>query len=192
MKVYIKKLVRLLFFLLAMPVIIIYFILANISNKDATFAGFSQALSLLPGKIGVYYRAAFYSIACRKFSSEVVVGFLTVFSHYDIEVESGVYIGPQCNIGKCKIGKNTLVGSGVHILSGGNQHGTDAGIDIKNQSGYFKKITIGTDCWIGNNATILESVSNRIVIGAGSLCVQRLEKEAGVYFGNPARFYKYR
>lgn len=191
MKRYLKLLFRGVFFLLALPASLLFFLLASISNKDATFAGFSQALSLIPGKIGTYYRAAFYSTVCKNVHRDIVVGFLTVFSHYDIEIEEGVYIGPQCNIGKCYIGKNTLIGSGVHVLSGNKQHGTaDKNLPMKSQKGIFRKIEIANNCWIGNSAMISANIAPDCVIGLGSLVIKDCEKAGSVYVGFPVKYIK--
>ncbi|WP_119395175.1 acyltransferase [Salinibius halmophilus] len=193
MKKYLKLLFRGLFFLLALPVCIMFWLLAAVSNKDATFAGFSQALSLIPGKIGVYYRAAFYSTVCKNVHRDIVVGFLTVFSHYDIEIEEGVYIGPQCNIGMCRIGKDALVGSGVHILSGKEQHSfEEKDVPIQQQKGQYKKVSIGTNCWIGNQATVLDNIERDCVVGAGSVVVHSSFKTGDIVAGNPARKIKSR
>ena len=117
-----KTIIKRLFRALTWPLYALYCVTARISDPDASFASFSQFLSLFPGKTGSYLRAAFYSQACPDTSDEIVIGFLTLLSHRDTTIERGVYIGPQCNIGMRKIGESTLIGSGVHILSGSRQH----------------------------------------------------------------------
>src|SRR5690554_268929 len=154
-----KRMVKSIFLLLVFPVYALYLLLRLTGSQDAVFASFSQALSLIPGKIGIYIRAAFYRLACTGTSDNISVGFLTILSHIDTTIKPGVYIGPQCNIGKCIIRENTLIGSGVHILSGRNQHYFFS-IDstIKSQGGKYTKISIGSDCWLGNQSTIMSSV----------------------------------
>src|SRR5690554_2108733 len=154
-KLFIKK----IFIILVMPIYALYFLISRGGKKDSVFHGFSQAISLVPGIIGIYIRAAFYRLACTGTSDNISVGFLTILSHIDTTIEPGVYIGPQCNIGKCIIRENTLIGSGVHILSGRNQHYFFS-IDstIKSQGGKYTKISIGSDCWLGNQSTIMSSV----------------------------------
>lgn len=188
MRKHIKKVFRIFFFLITLPVCVLFWVFSSVGSKDSTFSGFSQALSLLPGKIGSYVRSAFYSTVCKNVHSEIVVGFLTVFSHYDIDIEEGVYIGPQCNIGKCSIGKNTLIGSGVHILSGNKQHGSiDNSEEFKKQKSVFTKIKIGSNNWIGNLAIVQSSIyGSGIIVGSASLVVKDIVDENSVYLGSPA------
>lgn len=184
-----KFIFRLVFFILAYPMCLLFWIIAYVANKDSTFSGFSQALSLIPGKIGIYYRSAFYSTICRNVDQEVVIGFLTVFSHYDIEIEKGVYIGPQCNIGTCKIGQNTHIGSGAHILSGNKQHLRTEG---KGEliEGFYNKVTIRENVWIGNLSTIMASVSRNVNVGASSCVSKCIVEESITVVGNPAKRIK--
>jgi acetyltransferase-like isoleucine patch superfamily enzyme len=153
---------------------------------------FSQGLSLIPGKAGIYLRAAFYRLTCPHTSDEISVGFLTIFSHRDTTIQRGVYIGPQCNIGKCKIGENTLIGSGVHVLSGTRQHSfEDANKPIQEQGGHYQKIIIGDNTWVGNASVIACSVGSGCIIGAGSV----VTKEIGplnIAVGNPCSIIKKR
>lgn len=192
MRKLIKKTFKSVFKILLYPIYLWFSLLALMFNEDRVFASFSQALSLIPGKIGTYCRAAFYSLACPETSDEIVVGFLTIFSHRDTTIERGVYIGPQCNIGKCYIRKNTLVGSGVHVLSGNKQHNiSDLTKPIKNQGGTFKKIDICENCWIGNCAILYVDVPTNCVVAAGAIVTQ-LFNEGDVIAGSPGRVLKNR
>ena len=112
--------------------------------------------------------------------------------HQDTEINEHVYIGPQCNIGKSIIGKNTLIASGVHILSGKNQHNfDDIETPIQQQGGQFEKIRIGEDCWIGNAAVIMANVGNKAIVAAGTIVVKDVPPFA-IVAGNPAKILKYR
>jgi len=183
----IKRAIKTVFIILAAPLYLAFLVLAKISQEDSAFQGFSQALSLIPGKPGTYIRAAFYRLACPGTSDDISVGFLTLLSHRDTTIKQGVYIGPQCNIGKCTIGENTLLGSGVHILSGGKQHSfEDTAQPIQEQGGHFEKITIGNDCWLGNLAIVLAAVGNQAVIATGTVVTRPIE-DGEVVVGNPAR-----
>jgi acetyltransferase-like isoleucine patch superfamily enzyme len=184
----IKRAVKTIFLVLILPVYALYRLLSLTGSADGVFMSFSQALSLIPGKIGIYIRAAFYRLACTNTSDEISVGFLTILSHRDTTVTKGVYIGPQCNIGMCSIGANTLIGSGVHILSGSRQHNFQ-GIQkpIQEQSGVFEKIRIGADCWLGNNAVIMATVADGCIIAAGSVLSKPTDNEGDIIVGNPSR-----
>lgn len=149
---------------------------------------FSQGISLIPGKFGVYLRAAFYRLACKNTSDEISVGFLTILSHRDTTIGRGVYIGPQSNIGKCTIGENTLIGSGVHILSGSRQHEfKDPQKPIQDQGGIFEKIQIGADCWLGNMSLVMANLEDHSILAAGSVLTKPSAK-GDILVGNPAKF----
>jgi acetyltransferase-like isoleucine patch superfamily enzyme len=123
---------------------------------------------------------------------DCIISFATIFSQQDTEIESRAYIGPQCNIGMCKIEKNCLIGSGVHILSGKRQHDfTDIDKPIRDQGGTFEKVVIGEDTWIGNGSLILANVGRKCVIAAGSVVVDDV-KDNCVMAGNPAKVIKNR
>lgn len=182
-----KRTIKNLFLLLALPLYGLYLLLSFLGNPDGTLQTFSQTLSLIPGKLGIYLRAAFYRLACPDTSDDILVGFLTVLSHRDTTIREGVYIGPQCNIGKCTIGKNTLLGSGVHILSGSQQHNfSDPETPIQNQGGKYTKVKIGEDCWIGNSAVVMAGVSDKSIVAAGSVLTKPIEESGEIWGGNPA------
>lgn len=188
-----KTLVKTLFLVLAVPLFLLLELLSLAGNRDGCFQSFSQALSLVPGKTGSYLRAAFYRLACPDTSDDISIGFLTVLSHRDTSIHSGVYIGPQCNIGKCSIGRNTLLGSGVHILSGNRQHDfSDTSRPIKEQGGRFEKINIGDDCWLGNGALVMASLDDHTIVAAGSVMARNTSESWLIYAGNPARALKTR
>jgi virginiamycin A acetyltransferase len=187
-----KIIIKRLFRALTWPLYALYCLTASISDQDASFASFSQFLSLFPGKTGSYLRAAFYSQACPGTSDEIVIGFLTLLSHRDTTIERGVYIGPQCNIGKCTISEDTLIGSGVHILSGNRQHNFgDPDKLIQQQGGHFEKITIGRDCWIGNSATVMADVGAHSIVAAASVVTKSIAPFV-IAAGQPARIIQNR
>lgn len=186
---------RIFFFIslvLISPVLAVYFFLRIFSKADALFEGFSQFLSLFPGKTGIYLRGGFYRYTMKRCSKDAVISFLVLFAQQDTEIDSGVYIGPNCNIGKSKIGKNTLIGSGVHIISGKKQHKfDDTNTLIKDQGGSFEKISIGEDCWIGNGALILANIGDKCVVGSGSVVLDKMPAYS-IITGNPARIIRSR
>jgi acetyltransferase-like isoleucine patch superfamily enzyme len=187
-----KRVVKNLFLLFCLPIYLIFRLLSLFGNSNSCFTSFSQGLSLVPGKVGVYLRAGFYRLSCPVTSDDISIGFLTVLSHQNTSIARGVYIGPQCNIGMCAIGENTLLGSGVHILSGSKQHGfDDLEAPIQDQGGTFEKVQIGTDCWIGNQAIVMAPVPDKTIIAAGSVVTRALEI-GDVVAGNPARVIRNR
>ena len=187
-----KTVISLISVVLVSPVLVLYCFFRIFVKSDSLFCGFSQLLSLVPGKTGAYLRVGFFRFAMERCSKDVMISFLVLFSQQDTEIDSGVYIGPNCNIGSCKIGRNTLLGSGVHIISGKRQHRfDDPDLDIKDQGGVLEKIAIGEDCWIGNGALILANVGTKCVVGAGSVVVDEMPAYS-VVAGNPAKIVKSR
>ncbi|EJI84218.1 O-acetyltransferase [Alishewanella aestuarii B11] len=190
MKALIKSLLLGFMTLLALPVLIGFLLLRPLSQKDSLFAGCAQLLSLVPGKLGSYLRVAVYRLLMQHCGPNCYIGFGALFSQQSTELADGIYIGPQCNIGLCSIGANTLLGSGVHILSGKNQHYiTDPTKPYKDQGGRFEKISIGQNCWLGNGAIVMASIGDGSIVGAGAVVTEDVPPGV-VVVGNPARIVK--
>jgi virginiamycin A acetyltransferase len=193
MKSGLKQTVKLLFLLLVLPLLLLMELSALLRGKDPAFQAMSQFLSLIPGITGVYIRAAFYRLACPNTSDQISVGFLTVFSHRNTTIEAGVYIGPQCNIGKCIIGSDTMLGSGVHILSGNKQHNfDDIDTPMQQQGGAYQQVRIGKDCWLGNCAVVMADIADHSIIAAASVVTKAVEHPHSICAGNPAKVLKSR
>ena len=192
MKAALKPIFFTLCAVLIAPVTLLYFVVILIFNKDAVLASYSQLLSLLPGKLGVYLRSGFYRFSLTHCSPDAVISFMVLFSQADTEIAAGVYIGAQSNIGRCSIGKNTLLGSGVHVMSGKGQHNfDDLDTPIKDQGGVFEKITIGENCWLGNGAMVMANIGEGCIVGAGSVVINDISAHS-IVAGNPAKVLKNR
>lgn len=193
MKSIVKNTLYLICAIIVSPLTLIYHILNVLLNSDTLFSSFAQFLCLIPGKVGVYIRAAgFYRFVLKYCAPDAVISFLVLFSQRDTEIASGVYIGPQCNIGKCSIENDVLLGSGVHIMSGKNQHNfEDLNQPIKDQGGEFTKVRIGKNSWIGNGALIMANVGSGSIVAAGSVVVNDLPDNV-IAAGNPAKVIKSR
>lgn len=175
-----------------LPFSLSYTVLSWFVNKDALLASYSQYLSLMPGRVGSMLRAGFYRFVFTACSPDAVISFLVLFSQQDTEIGKGCYIGPQCNIGKCSIGANTLLGSGVHIMSGKGQHNfDDMSTPIKDQGGTFTKVSIGENCWLGNGALVMANIGEGSVVAAGAVVINDVPANA-IVAGNPAKVIKMR
>lgn len=88
-------------------------------------------------------------------------------------IGDGVFINNNCSI-NCqkliKIGDNTLIGENVKIYDHNHRY-KDKKIKIREQGFNTKEVSIGENCWIGSNVTILKGVEigNNVVIGANVL-----------------------
>jgi len=187
-----KQFAHLCFSLALSPVFISYQVAKQAFDKDKLLSGYSQFLSLFPGQTGNYIRKSAYQFMLSHCDKNCIISFGTLFSQQDTEIHEGVYIGPQCNIGTCKIEKNCLLGSGVHIMSGKNQHNfSSLDIPIRDQGGIFQKVVIGEDTWIGNGALIMANVGKKCIIGSGAVVTNDIE-DFSIVAGNPAKIVKKR
>ena len=192
MKNLFKQFLFILAAIFAAPFTLLYLITNLIFKSDSVFSGFSQLLSLLPTKAACYFRANFYRFTMNYCSQDAVISFLVLFSQQDTEIYSGVYIGPQCNIGKCRIEQDVIIGSGVHIMSGKGQHNfSDISKPIRDQGGVFEKITIGRNSWIGNGAHIMANIGKNCVVAAWAVVINDVE-DYSIVAGNPAKVIKKR
>jgi virginiamycin A acetyltransferase len=192
MRTFLKSIIQAFFLVAAFPFYLVYLINLLIGDKDRVFSSFSQLFSLVPGQFGTYLRVAFFRLSMQACNKETVISFGTLFSQQNTEIEEGVYIGPQCNIGKCVIRANCLIGSGVHILSGKAQHNfSDIDVPLKDQGGSFTKITIGEDSWLGNGAIVMANIGKKCVVAAGAVVVNDIPDYA-IVGGNPAKIIKMR
>jgi virginiamycin A acetyltransferase len=192
MKSILKEILFILFAVLASPFTLSYFLISLVINKNQSIAFFSQLLSLIPGKLGSYYRAGFYRFTLKSCNKNAVISFATLLSQQDTSIASGVYIGPQCNIGMCNIKQNVLLGSGVHIMSGAKQHNfDDINVPIKDQGGSYTSVDIGKNSWVGNGALIMADIGENCVVAAGSVVVNAVPDNA-IVGGNPAKIIKLR
>jgi UDP-3-O-[3-hydroxymyristoyl] glucosamine N-acyltransferase len=103
----------------------------------------------------------------------------------DAKMDSGVYIGPYCSIGRCQIGEGTIIYGNVHIYSGvkigrnviihaGAVVGADGMEYAKKENGEFARmphlsgVIVEDDVDIGANASIMRGVLRDTIIGQGS------------------------
>src|SRR3569832_1088562 len=100
-----KRLVSLLSILIVAPFFVSWRIYRRSTGREGLFVAYSQLLSLIPGKSGVYLRRAYYSMAIDECADDVYVGFGTLFSHPAVKIARGVYIGGRCTIGMVSLEK---------------------------------------------------------------------------------------
>ncbi len=134
-------------------------------------------------KTGVFIRARlrklFYKLVYGKqISFGKNFGFRRNFILYiekggSVEIGEGSYFNNNVSINcleKIKIGKRCMIGEGVKLYDH-NHRFRDLTKSIPEQGFTTKPITIGDDCWICSNVTILQGVTigDHSVIGANCL-----------------------
>jgi acetyltransferase-like isoleucine patch superfamily enzyme len=160
--------------------------------SDILFRTFSEFLSLVPYFPGVILRYEFYRFALRGCGRNVLIEFGAIFIYRDIEIGDNVLIGRYCIIHHCDLGSDVLIGERCTFLSGSRQHHharTD--IPMTAQGGAKKRITIGSDCWIGSHSVITDDVADGSIVGAGSVVTRPLPAYS-VAVGSPARVVRNR
>lgn len=118
-------------------------------------------------------------------------------SNYKLIFGNGVQINDYCHISavyNVSVGHNTLIASKVYISdhNHGNFQGQfDFSVPPINWSLEYRPVSIGENCWIGENAIILPGVEigNNVIIGANTVVTKSI-KSFSIAVGNPARVIK--
>jgi acetyltransferase-like isoleucine patch superfamily enzyme len=189
-----KRLARILFGIAASPIVVLYRATGALlpDRRDDVFQGFSQFMSLWPGLPGDYFRLAFYRRTLSRCSPDACIGFGTIFATPAVSIGQNVYIGARCLIAHATIHDDVLIGSNVDIIAGKHQHCFERlDLPIRLQGGRYEPVSIGPDVWIGNGATVMQSVGAHAIVAAGSVVV-RVVDEAAIVGGNPARVITHR
>ena len=90
-----------------------------------------------------------------------------------VEIGKNCFFNNYCAVNSCNlvtIGDNTLLGEGVKIYDH-NHRFSDPDLPVEKQGFSVGAVSIGKDCWIGSNVTILKGavIGDRCVIGAGAV-----------------------
>lgn len=110
----------------------------------------------------------------------------------DVTIGEHVYLNRNVWLnGHIQIDDYTKLGPNVLVWTDGHLY--DVNKKIKEQGIIKGCISIGKDCWIGANVTLIGSISigDGAIVGAGSV-VNKNIGENEVWAGNPARFIKMR
>lgn len=106
-----------------------------------------------------------------------------------IEIGDSTYIGPRVVLGAggpLLIGKNCQIGAGVNFIAENHLYKGEGAIFDKEVT--KKGISVGDDCWIGNNVIVLDGVQigNSCVIAAGAVVTKDVP-DFHVAMGVPAK-----
>ena len=89
------------------------------------------------------------------------------------------------------VGDHTIIAAQCYIID--MDHGTAAKDRIQNQSNFVSPISIGKDCWLGANCTVLKGsqIDDGAIIGAKALVKGKITENA-IAVGIPAKEIKKR
>lgn len=173
--------------LVMLPALASYAIRRAVMGADRALEGSTQALSLLPGVMGVYLRSAFLARVLDRYDTTAQVHFGCVLSQAGSRIDAHVYVGPQCHLGLVHLERDVLIAAGVHIPSGPNTHGTDRlETPIREQPGRRVLVRVGEGTWVGSAAVVLADVGRHCVIAAGSVVTKPIP-DFSVAAGVPAK-----
>lgn len=173
------------------PTALVYWMLSALGSA-AAITGVSQAVSLLPGKTGIYLRRGLFEMILPAMGRDVEVSFGALLTSPNIRLGARTYIGPYSVLGEVTIEDDVLIASHVSIINGGQQHGIEhVDVPIREQAGAMRHVTIGAGSWIGERAVVMCNVGRHCVVGAGAVVTHPLPDYA-VAVGVPARVVRMR
>jgi virginiamycin A acetyltransferase len=181
-----KTIARSAAFLAVLPSLASFAVRSSFLGRDRALEGSTQLLALVPGVLGQYLRRAFLARTIAACADTATVSFGTIFSKTGARLDDRVYVGAGCALGLVHLEQDVLVGSGVHITSGAETHGTDdAARPIREQEGRAVLVRIGRGAWIGSGAIVMADVGANAVVGAGAVVTKPIP-ESVVAVGVPA------
>lgn len=112
----------------------------------------------------------------------------------DFYRRGGVKVGKGCLICSdisgvdswlIEIGNNTTISTDVKFIL----HDFSAHLVFPGKSNLYGRITIGDNCFIGANSTVMYGIElgNNIIVAAGSVITKSFKEENIIIGGNPAR-----
>jgi acetyltransferase-like isoleucine patch superfamily enzyme len=92
----------------------------------------------------------------------------------NLALDDDVHIGPRCLLdltGPLRIGARSTLSPGVIVLTHADPGASHGSALCRLYAPFVAAAEIGSDCWIGANATLLANATlgDRVVIGAGSV-----------------------
>lgn len=156
-------------------------------GRDVWLSGQSEALSLLPGTVGVLLRNVYYKNVLEACPLNVCFQFGCLVSYSQIRIGRNVYLGVHSKLGWVDIGEDTIISDDVHLLSGGHQHSASGFThNFQAQPSQKQRISIGRNCWVGARAVVMANVGDNCLIGAGAVVTRPIPANS-VAVGVPAR-----
>ncbi len=189
MKQILKKILNSICIILVFPIALTSWLEKNISkHSEVIFLFWGHIFALLPGLPGVFLRRAYYCMTLDRCSTNCYISFGSIFTHRSSIVEDHVYLGAYAIIGSAFLGKNSLIGSRVSILSGASLHARseDGGWESFDPNRMIQ-VKLGPKVWVGEGALIMADIGEGSMVGAGTVITSKIKANIMVA-GNPARF----
>lgn len=112
------------------------------------------------------------------------------FKRKGINLPESEHVYINCNIAVSEphlitIGGNTTIAGGVHLIT----HDNSISKVLPNTTDVFGRITIGRNCFIGQNAIVLYGVTiaDNVIVAAGSVVTKSIKDSYVIVAGNPAK-----
>jgi acetyltransferase-like isoleucine patch superfamily enzyme len=156
-------------------------------GKEEIFGFSAKLLSLLPGRVGQYVRAAFYKMTLEESHYDLMVGFCSYFAHPTARVGRRVGTGSFAIIGTVDIGDDVLIASRVSIMSGKYQHLNRENPERRPNQPLYERVQIGQGTWLGEGSLVMASIGTNCIVSAGSVVTKPMPDHMTA-IGNPARF----
>ena len=186
MKSLLKQVAHVIATALVAPLMLPELLAQRVAGRDVWFHTQTELLSLVPGKIGLYVRGAYYHRMLRRCPLGCGFQFGTIIN---LEAEFGerVCSGANVRIGVATVGDDCIISGGAHILSGKFSHGvTDPTVPFNKQPPSVARVHLGRNCWVGANAVVMADIGENCIVGAGAVVTRPFPSDK-IILGNPAR-----
>lgn len=158
-------------------------------HAEGVFHFCAHTVALLPGLPGAYLRRAFYRLTLDRCDALCHIGFGAMFTHREVLVGRGVYLGTWALVGSADLREGTSIGSRVSLLSGTELHQFRDGRWTPFDAERLRQIVLGPHAFVGEGAIVMADVGARTMVTAGAV-VSSAIPHGIVVAGNPARFVR--
>lgn len=158
-------------------------------DSEGVFHFCAHTVALLPGLPGAYVRRAFYWLTLDGCDPRCHIGFGAMFTHRQVVLERGVYVGTWALVGSALLREGTSIGSRASLLSGTELHEFRDGRWTPYNAAKLRQIALGPHAFVGEGAIVMADVGAGAMVAAGAV-VANAVPDAVVVAGNPARFVR--
>ncbi|MBD3232867.1 MAG: acyltransferase [candidate division Zixibacteria bacterium] len=167
-------------------------LLKDLSYQAGRFSWVQALFKDFPGQAGIEIRRRLYAVFIGRAGEDLTI-------HQDLRVRNiqNLYVGNRVRLGEgcfiqagggVEMGDDVILGPGVKIWSQ-NHEFSDPYKPIDEQGYCFKKVSIGSNVWIGANSFVMPGaeIGDGVIISAGSVVGAKPIAAYKIVAGNPAR-----